>query len=203
MKFVIGIVLLVLICVVPTVVLAGLVEFCRFIYRKAGLIPAAVLGLAIVASPVVAWEWFKYRHALSHVPTGLHISSITFEAEDVFGFGPGGAEEGLLLYELPEAIAHRIEAEGVGFLESLHSDPWNRNWNEEYVDWQLTPSGGRGLPLGPALCEYPDCSAIPAPVRDRVNAIIATPGSYLARQRGSKIIIVSPREQLVVIRYGK
>lgn len=185
-----------------TVAIAGFAAVLRFVHRKIGVIPVWLLIAVVAASPLVAWNRYAHHHALSHVPVALNVSTIAFEATKSMGFGPGGAEEGLLLYELPEAAAHLIERDGVRYLDSLYRASENRDANADYSEWHATPAIGRGFPLASTLCGE-DCPNIPAHLRDRVNAIVANPGSFFASRRDSKIIVVSPGERLVVIRYGK
>jgi len=137
------------------------------------------------------------------VPAGLEVRSLTFKVTELSGFGPGGAEEGLLVYELPEATARRITLGGAAWLDTLRHDPASRNTNAEYWEWGPTPVSGRGLPLDTSLCLYDECTPLPPELRQRVNAILASPGSYFARGRPGATIVVSPAERLVIVRYGK
>lgn len=111
----------IVLCLVLAVLYAAAVGTKRFfglVYRKAGMLPVLLLAGAILASPVVAWNQYAHRHALSHVPPALGVTTIRFEATEAMGFGPGGSEEGLLVYDLPPAAAHRVEREDLAFLET-------------------------------------------------------------------------------------
>ena len=183
-------------------IVVGIAKIFRFVYREMGAIAVLILLGLSVGTPWLAWHRFAYRHALSHVPAGLEVTVLTFEATEAMGFGPGGSEEGLLVYELPEASARRVAREGASWLNSLR-DPAARNSQADYSDWEPTPASGRGLPLDERVCVYDECSEVPPGVRQRVNDIIARPGAYAAHRRSGKTIVVSPEERLVIVRYGK
>jgi len=56
---------------------------------------------------------------LSFAPKGLGVSKILYVAEESSGFGPGGNETGVIVYELPENAATEIEKNGVAYLEKI------------------------------------------------------------------------------------
>lgn len=184
-------------------VIWGIAKIVSFVYREMGAIGIVILVVAAVATPVIAWNRYAHRHFLSHVPAALGVTTVSFEASALMGFGPGGSEEGLLLYELPEAAAYRIEQGGVDYLNGLREDPSIRHSQSDYSAWQPTPGNGRGLPVEGELCVYDECSVVPDNVRKQVNTALASPGNYFAHYRSSKTIIVSPRARLIVVRYGK
>lgn len=183
-------------------ILFGVSKAFRFLYRKAGLIPVVLLLGALVAWPIVAWNRYAYRHALSLVPAELAVTSIRFEATEFMGFGPGGSEAGLLVYALPDAVARRVEREGVAYLASLQQSSESREGHKEYWEWQHTPAVWHGFPVGPELCVYDACSDIPADVRRQVNAIAASADNYYAHGRNATIML-SPRERTVIVHYSK
>ena len=196
-------VLLCLVLVFLGAIIIGIFQIFRFIYREMGVVAVVIaLGLS-VGTPWLAWNRYANRHALSLVPAGLEVRSLTFKATELWGFGPGGAEEGLLVYELPEATARRIAHGGAAWLDTLQHDPAGRNANAKYSGWGATPVSGRGLPLDTSICQYDECAPLPPQLRQRVNTILASPGSYFARGRPGATIVVSPAERLVILRYGK
>ncbi len=174
----------------------------RIAHRWGGAVAVALLAGVLVATPVLAWKRYAVQHALRHVPAPLLVKSIAFEATVASGFGPGGAEEGLLLYPLPDAAARAVADGGVPWLDAMEPFAQHRN-NLGFSDWQPTPADGRGLPVESMLCAGDDCADVPGSLQARVNAILARPGSYFARGRPGGTIVVSPRDRLVIIRYGK
>jgi|GEM_PF-6323406 len=183
--------------------IVGTERFFGLVYRKAGMVPMLLLAGAILASPVLAWNRYAHRHALSHVPAALGVTTISFEATEAMGFGPGGSEEGLLLYVLPDAAARRIERDGLAVLQEATRASRADGRGLDYWGWQATPASGPGLPIGPEVCVYDACSDVPADVRERVNRTLATPGGYVAHGRPGATIVVSPAERLVIVHYQK
>lgn len=196
----------IVLCMVLAVLYAAAVvtkRFFCFVYRKAGTLPVLLLAGAILASPVLAWNRYAHRHALSHVPPALGVTTIRFEATEAAGFGPGGSEEGLLLYDLPPAAARRIERDGIAFLEAATQESRKDGEGLDYWDWQATPASGPGLPITSSVCVYDECSEVPADVQERVNRTLASEGGYFAHGRPGATIVVSPAERLVIVHYQK
>jgi len=121
----------------------------------------------------------------------------------LFGIGPGGSEEGLLLYTLPEPVARKIEADGLAYLNDMERGPMPDRTRTVGSNWMPTPAGGRGLPLETRLCDFEDCPVLPLQVKQRVNAVLSRPGSFVAHANAGRTIVVSPAERLVIVRYGK
>lgn len=198
-----GFIIVVLVFLVPLAVLATAVGVTIVVHRRLGKLAAVLLLAVIVMLPVLAWKRVTYLHAIGLVPAALQVTEIVFEDTVLFGIGPGGNEEGLLLYTLPEPAAREIETAGLAYLNDMERGPLPVGTRIVESEWMATPAGGRGLPLETRLCDFSDCSILPLEVRQRVNGVLSRPGSFVAHARPGKTIIVSPAERLVIVRYGK
>lgn len=198
-----GVIIVVLVFLLPLAVLAAAVGVTIVVHRRLGKLAAVLLLAVIVMLPVMAWKRFAYLHAIGLVPAALQVTEIVFEETVLFGIGPGGNEEGLLLYTLPEPAAREIETAGLAYLNDMERRPMPVGTRIVESEWILTPAGGRGLPLETRLCDFSDCPILPLEVRQRVNGVLSRPGSFVAHARAGKTIIVSPAERLVIVRYGK
>jgi hypothetical protein len=191
--------------------IAGLAGMCfKGQYRKTdkpiyGLFAAAFFVAAAsfpLTWPVVAWKRYEYHNALSLVPAGLHVTSIRFKATEFMGFGPGGSEAGLLLFNLPDVVARDIARDGITYFNAMERSPESRAAHKDYWEWQQTPAVHPGFPVGSELCVYDACSDIPFDVQKQVNAITASTDNYFAFGRNA-IVVVSPGEKTVIVHYRK
>ncbi|WP_158503210.1 hypothetical protein [Shimia thalassica] len=92
-----------------------------------------VLGIA-----ALAWKGFLYRHHLRFVPEEMGVWRIIYVAEEAWGFGPGGNETGIIVYDMPEATYEALQAGGIKWLQNLSSNSWS-GWQGRYDEWHSTP----------------------------------------------------------------
>ena len=57
---------------------------------------------------VMAWKTFERQHWLSFPPPDLHVTKVLYVQTGDWGFGPGGNETGVVLYELPDHVAAQL-----------------------------------------------------------------------------------------------
>lgn len=79
---------------------------------------------------------------LNYVPNGLNVSKVLYAKEESWGFGPGGNETGIVVYELPDETVKVIEQKGISFLNALPEKrrPSNDNdWHGVFREWHATP----------------------------------------------------------------
>lgn len=195
-------VILALVLAVTGSILYRMVMAARIVRHRFGIVPMLLFVALCLATPVVAWKYYMYRHALGHLPEALEVTTVSFRAEERWGFPglPSGMEYGLLVYALPERQAVRVGREGAAYLERLPSRPrLNNSLRGMFSDWRETPMPH--LPLvSSRLCDFEECPDVPAPLVEQLNRIAARPGSYYAHGRIGTIV-VSPAERLVVFKY--
>ena len=109
---------------------------CAILFPKAFLLVTVV----IICSAVTYYKHLEIAYRLSFVPERLKVEKILYAKEESWGFGPGGNETGVIVYELPEAIAKQISKDGINHLSSLpHQSTESHDWHGRYEKWHSTP----------------------------------------------------------------
>ena len=175
---------------------------------------AGMAGLVLLGELLLGWiKTYEDAFFLSFVPDALQVSSVAYQLEESWGFGPGGNEAGIRLYPLPAKVAEQIAAGGVSFLNTMppNQQQDERRWRGYYSDWQETPirssehwqpkpATGR-LDIYDYVCAYGFCIDIEPEVVKQVDAILNRPGSYYAYGRIG-VLIVCPAEQVVIYAFN-
>jgi hypothetical protein len=180
----------------------------------------AIIGL-IIAIPWGGCQLNLHYHRLSFVPEAMGVSHILYAAEQSWGFGPGGNETGIIVYEMPKAVAEQLEARGLAYLQSLPQQPGG-DWHGRYDNWRPTPvvrdrrwpKGGTGDRvsveggpswISPGIGDYMFFYGFEIPldlgVERMVNEAIFTSGGYYAYGRIGMIILI-PAAQRIVYAYN-
>lgn len=136
---------------------------------------------------------------LSIVPEKLSVSNIIYIKEEVFGFGPGGNETGVLAYELPDKIASDIENIGIEYFANL--TPRQRNNRDLYQKWRKTPITDIDK-IEDHLNRYGYSILIDKQIENEIDEAISKPGSFVVNGRGGSILIVNPKTRRVFIAYS-
>ncbi|MEJ7806800.1 MAG: hypothetical protein WKG03_12885 [Telluria sp.] len=171
------------------------------------------LCIAVAAALPIGWHVITQRFTMSMVPDALGVSSVSYSAEESWGFGPGGNETGVHLYPLSAQVSQQITEQGSAYFEAMppNDDQASRGWRGQDAHWQPTPiattvtrpTEEKAVPF--SLEAYHDAYgfsiAIDDAVSTQVNRILQTPGAYYAYGRIG-IIVVSPGERLVVYMYN-
>ncbi len=162
----------------------------------------------------VLFGLFKFRETVnrySYVPEGLGVNKILFAAEDSWGFGPGGNETGVIVYELPEGVAEEIRHGGTDYLAKLPPRSGsNHDWHGRFERWQSTPiTSDRAWfaekDASPRIANYLNQYGFGIPIdvqieRD-IDDVISKQGSYFAYGRIGMLIVI-PEIHRVVFAYA-
>lgn len=188
--------------------------------RSANGWPCAAVFLFLLF--FIPFKLIQREHRLSFVPDGLDVSGILYTNEESWGFGPGGNETGVIVYELAEDAAARIQKAGITYFTSLSPRSENRHgWHGLYAKWQRTPmlgdpqwaSSGTScdcLPVPPdpapqALASYLGRYGFGIKIDSRIGQLvdeaISKPGSFYAYGRIG-ILIVIPDARRVIYAYN-
>ncbi len=175
--------------------------------------------IVIAALIGVAWVGYQFLlrgHRLSFVPEAMGVSNILYAAEESsWGFGPGGNGTSIIVYEMPTAIAARLQAQGLKYLEDLPQQ--STGWRGQYSTWLSTPvtsdprwewprslaglHGGWSSPgIGDYLFRNGDLLRLDQGIEQLVNDAILRPGSYYAYGRIGVIILI-PASRRIVFAY--
>ncbi|MDB5588576.1 MAG: hypothetical protein JWP26_3546 [Devosia sp.] len=49
----------------------------------------------------------------------MNVSNVVYVSEQSWGFGPGGNETGILVFEMPASVAAELKDRGIDYLEEL------------------------------------------------------------------------------------
>lgn len=98
-----------------------------------------ILAITLVIS-AIAFKFLESKSPLELVPEELGASKILYTKEEAWGFGPGGNETGIHVYELPEDAFQKIQAQGIEYFKNLPSNTNGEgDWIGHYQDWKETP----------------------------------------------------------------
>lgn len=174
-----------------------------------------VLGVLIGTVMLATWWYRSVEDRLwrDRLPSELGRVSTEYRKTADYGFGPGGNSAGIIVFRLEAHSADRLLANGIGPLEQAGVRPGSRSWR--FWNWRPTPVvfDGRWTRKGDHVCggepgigAYVDyaafrCDLDPAVIA-RVNGILSRPGAYYAYGSASSVILVAPRERLVVLAFN-
>lgn len=180
-----------------------------------------VIGLFMAV--FLAWKAFVYHHHLRFVPEAMNVWWVRYVAEESWGFGPGGNETGIIVYDMPDKMRDALNDRGVAWLESLPPPEWS-GWQGRYGKWHTTPvpttefawadpaacppeASDRHLFIYrngcPSVSGYMGAYGFPIPfdadVEEMVNEGLFSPGAYYAFGRIGILILVPARERIVYV----
>lgn len=176
---------------------------------------AVVLGV-LIATVMLGIGWYRsaedrlWRHRL---PVELGPVSTEYRKTADYGFGPGGNSAGIIVFRLTAQAADGLLENGIGPLEQAGRRSGSRSWR--FWNWRPTPVvfDERWTRRGDHLCgdepgigAYIDYAAfrcdVDPTVIAHVNMILSRPGAYYAYGSASSVILVAPREGLVILAFN-
>lgn len=178
-------------------------------FKNLYLINRLFFVIVLVGTIVALYSWYKnYEQTfyLNHVPQEMGVSKILYQTTESWGFGPGGNETGIIVYELPESSAKTIKNTGIDYFSILSLEDTPRN---EYIrqcsEWSETPmknDANSSWILGDFLDQYGFGIAVDSGIEKKVNSAVSKSGSYFTNCQGSIILIVIPEINKVVMVYA-
>ncbi len=180
--------------------------------------------LSLLAVAIISFKYFEYRFYLSAVPSEFGVYRILYRQENAWGFGPGGNETGIRVYELPDRTYQIIQQQGLEYLNSLPSAKIGRvrgqyEWRGKYNNWLETPinvtrhwTDYMSLPEDadyskevPSISNYMNAYGfglrIDPEIRNLADDSLKSPGNYYAYGRIG-VIIVIPQKKRVIYAYN-
>lgn len=148
---------------------------------------------------VIAYKCVHIQHYLSIPPKEMQISNVIYVEEKSWGFGPGGNETGIIVYEMPDKVYENIKSNDIEYLRSLSSI----NGVKRYNSWEPTPidKSWHEIPLKDEPSEKPLLSnymnrygfgiPISSEIEQEINYAIFQSGSFYSYRR-TGVIIVAP-----------
>jgi hypothetical protein len=160
------------------------------------LLLVSIVTTILLSIAFTSWE---REQRLSFIPKKLSISNIVYTKEEIFGFGPGGNETGILVYELPDRIASDLEKIGIEYLVDAIAMPENNH--NLYKKWQQTPIADLEK-IENHLGRYGFGISIDKRIENEIDETISKPGSFFTTGRSGRILIVNPKIRKVFLAYS-
>ncbi|MCL4677765.1 MAG: hypothetical protein KJ017_04125 [Alphaproteobacteria bacterium] len=180
--------------------------------------------LSILFLTVACFKFWEYQFYLSAVPQEFGVYKILYRQENAWGFGPGGNETGIRVYELPEQTYQIIQQQGLEYLNNLPSAKARQvkgrsDWRGKYKNWLETPinvtrhwTDYMSLPDDadyskevPSISHYMSAYGfglrIDPKIRNLADDALKSPGNYYAYGRIG-VIIVIPQKKRVIYAYN-
>ncbi|WP_166416120.1 hypothetical protein [Cochlodiniinecator piscidefendens] len=182
------------------------------------------IALAIGCA-VLAWKVAIYQHHLRFVPDEMNVWWVRYVAEERWGFGPGGNETGIIVFDMPEATFAALQNEGMDWLEALpvSDEP---SWQGQYQEWQSTPVSssepwadasrcGAGDSDFYSITHHPICPSIASymanfgfwisfdeEVENLANDALFSSGAFYAYDRVGMLIVIPAKQRLIYVYNG-
>ncbi len=107
---------------------------------------------------LVYWCWCisELERKLSYVPVAMGIKTVRYSNEESYGFGPGGNETGVIVYDLPNEASEKIKEFDIEYFNLISKEPRTSNgWEGVFTNWYKTPVVLNDLWKGPKMAgEY-------------------------------------------------
>ena len=178
-------------------------------------------GFVVLAFIAVAgWYQFNDRsRQLRFVPPAMGVSTILYAQEESWGFGPGGNETGIIVYDMPENTRERIQNEGKDWLNSLpgnggkrlrgfyrnwHSTPFDPNIDGAFDIWAMkkrAESCDHGGGIAGYMFRFSTCIRFDQHYESMANEALLTSGNFYAFGRIGMLLLI-PSQDLVIFAYS-
>jgi hypothetical protein len=183
---------------------------------------ALIALVVVVAAAFILFKAYEHDFKMGFIPSGLTVTATIYENEKTWGFGPGGNETGLRVYELSSDSAQLLIAAS----NALQNDSAIRGLmgranapRSDYFEWRRTPvdpmtntlKWGQEPTRGPEqktprLQDYLNVYGFGIPIDAEVersfDSVIQAPGAFYAYGAGGAVIVVSPETRRVFIAYA-
>lgn len=164
------------------------------------------------AVPVLAWKsWksFEREHWLSLVPPQFEVDSIVYAESEAWGFGPGGNETGVVVYELPTEVSSAVRHGGLRHVEALANQlTWKETPLKGHKEWfegegALPQTGPVRIPrLYNYLNRYGFGISIEAKYMAEIDKAVSEAGSFYAYSRTGVLIVMPSRTRIAFVYAG-
>jgi hypothetical protein len=164
----------------------------------------------IISVPFAAYKFTEHRFNIDRVPGDLEVQRVLYEKQERWGAPlialPGDNETGLLLYEIPAAVAGKIAAEGISFFSRPENRARRHGRQTDFASWRETPVPMTWSFKGPSISAYLDRYGFGIEIEPSIVAMIddalGKPGSFYAFGGGGSVVIVIPAQRRVVFAYA-
>lgn len=158
--------------------------------------------LACLLVAITLWSAHRYmekRYWLSRLPSQLGIGKVIYAESDSWGFGPGGNESGVVLYELP---SHVFSVNPSVLAPELHWESTPLLGHREWFKGEgESPTEARPL-LNSYLNQYGFGIPVKREIMSEIDRAISEPGSWYAYTRNAVILLMPLNNRLAYIYAG-
>jgi len=182
-----------------------LLEWLKFRYKEIFWKGITIVFLVSLVGMYFYFRTYEQTFYLNHIPQEMGVTKILYQKTDSWGFGPGGNETGVVVFELPENSAKTIESAGRDFFNVISKEDTPRN---EYIrkcgDWQEShlSDTNTSWTLGSFLNQYGFGVTVDQDIENEINLAASTKGSYSTGCAGGAVIIVAPKIKKVFFVYA-
>lgn len=199
-----------IIVVLIGLILAGLVLiwFIRLLFDlfdKSRVLFFTVLS-GIILIPYAFLKYHEQSFYLNHIPQEMAVSKILYQKTESWGFGPGGNETGVVVFELPDNSAKTIQSAGKDYFDVISKEDTPRN---EYIrkcgDWNESPLGEDSNStwyLSSFHDQYGFGITVDQNIEDEINLAASRKGSYYTGCAGGAVLIIAPKIKKVFFIYA-
>ena len=146
--------------------------------------------LACFSIAVALWAALRFmetQHWLSRLPTRLGVERVLYAETDSWGFGPGGNESGVILYELPSNVS------GANPSDLAPELRWETTPLQGHREW-FEGEGASRTKAGPLLYNYLNRYGfgitVKTEVESEIDHAVSAPGSWYAYTRSGVIVLM-------------
>jgi hypothetical protein len=175
-----------------------------------GCLGVAVFAVLFFSATYAIWHVVVLDHR-KRVPAYLQVSKVLYVKEESWGFGPGGNETGLLVYELPADVAAAIGGKGLSFLTDNDNALKARQQLVPNFEWYATPvapdfgwKGDGHTP--PSISLFLNRYGFGLDFDQRFIAMADqaknASGNFYSYGSGGRLLIVSPALRRVIFAYS-
>lgn len=200
-----GIIVVLIVLIFAGFALIWLIGLLSDLYDKSRLLFSIVL-LCIILIPYSLLKNNEENFYLNHIPQEMAVSKILYQKTKSWGFGPGGNESGVVVFELPDNSAKTILSAGKDFFDVISKDDIPRNeYIRECGEWQESPLGkdtNSTWFLSSFLFKYGFGVAVDKSIENEINLAASNKGSFATGCPGSEVLIVAPKIKKVFYIYA-
>jgi hypothetical protein len=177
--------------------------------RKSLAIACFIVAISLIAASVFIWQRWQRQHWLSIAPAQFHITQILYNKTQSWGIGPGGHATGVVVYELPVAIAQQLSGDAAAVLNAPNAlYDWKPTPLHGYSEWTHTAgappqSGPQPAPrLDNYLNQYGFGISIEPHTANAIDQAISTAGNFYAHTRTGMLLVMPAQRRLVLMYAG-
>lgn len=197
--------IVILILIITVSVLYGIIRILSKIFKKSRLLFFIVVA-CIILIPYELLKNYEETFYIEHIPQEMGVSKILYQKTESWGFGPGGNETGVVVFELPDNSAKTIQNAGKNYFYVISKEDTPRNkYIRKCGEWSETPvksEPNTNWHLGNFLDQYGFGIYVEQSIEDEVDEAMQTSGSYYTGCAGGALIIVAPKIKKVFFVYA-